>query len=160
MVSILRNYGSEKKYHNLVKGGNYRLDELQAAILRVKLPHLDTDNEKRRMLAHHYLSALDNLSSEIVLPQVADYGIPCWHLFVVRVKVREQFMQYLNDHKIQTAVHYPIPPHLQPAYTEWKDRVYPITETIHREIVSLPISPAHSLEDAVEVVKVIYDWAA
>jgi dTDP-4-amino-4,6-dideoxygalactose transaminase len=147
MVSILRNYGSEKKYHNQIKGMNNRLDELQAAILRVKLPHLDADNNKRRIIAEQYLADLRFLTPGLCLPYVADYGIPCWHLFVVRVKEREKFMGYLKENGVQTATHYPIPPHRQPAYAEWNDHSYPITETIHREIVSLPISSVHTHEE-------------
>lgn len=159
MLAILRNYGSEIKYHNQVKGMNNRLDELQAAILRVKLPHLDADNQKRRVVAETYLKKLPQTHCQLVPPYVADYGKPCWHLFVVRVQQREKFIDFLRDHGVGTAVHYPIPPHQQPAYSEWNDRSYPITEAIHREIVSLPISPAHTPEDAVKIAEVIHDWA-
>ena len=155
MISMLRNYGSKKKYHNLVKGVNNRLDELQAAILRVKLPHLDADNEKRRLVANQYLSDLRPLSSDLLLPYVADYGTPCWHLFVVRVNGRDRFIEYLKDHGVQAAIHYPVPPHKQPAYAEWNERSYPITEAIHREIVSLPISSVHTHHDAKAVCSVI-----
>lgn len=159
MVSILRNYGSEKKYHNQVKGVNNRLDELQAAILRVKLPYLDADNHKRRLVAETYLTELPNNNCQLIVPFIADYGKPCWHLFVVRVQERERFMEFLRKNGVATAIHYPVPPHQQPAYSEWKDRSYPLTEAIHREIVSLPISPAHTPEDAVKIAKVIHDWS-
>lgn len=148
-VGLLRNYGSKQKYHHSIKGVNHRLDELQAAILRVKLPHLDADNEKRMLMAQTYLSGIQNPA--VLLPYVADYGVPCWHLFVVRVKERDRFMSYLKERGVTTAIHYPVPPHQQPAYAEWNDRSYPITEAIHREVVSLPISPAHSFEEAVAV---------
>jgi len=139
MISMLRNYGSEKKYHNKIKGMNNRLDELQAAILRVKLPHLDKDNSARKVVANRYLSKIINTS--IKLPFQAEYGNSSWHLFVVRVKNRKRFMTYLEERGIQTAVHYPIPPHKQPAYAEWNNLSFPITEAIHRETVSLPMSP-------------------
>ena len=156
-ISRLRNYGSEIKYHNKIKGLNNRLDELQAAILRVKLPHLDHDNAARGVVAETYLNNISN--SIIHLPLVANYGTPCWHLFVIRVKEREKFMAYLNEKGIQTAIHYPIPPHQQPAYSEWNHRSYPITEAIHREIVSLPMSPAHNHEQANEVATAICEYS-
>lgn len=158
IVSILRNYGSEKKYYNQVKGVNNRLDELQAAILRVKLPHLDADNAKRRLVAESYLAELKPMSSELRIPFVSDKGLPCWHLFVVRVNHRERFMDYLKCHGIQTSIHYPVPPHKQPAYLEWNDRSYPITEAIHREIVSLPISSAHNDEHVKQVAFAISNY--
>jgi len=156
MVQIMRNYGSDKKYHNLVKGVNNRLDELQAAILRVKLPHLDRDNQARRAIAETYLRKVSHPS--IHLPFMATYGQSCWHLFVVRVKKRKQLMKHLNEFDIQAAVHYPIPPHKQPAYSEWHDRSYPITEAIHREILSLPISPVHSHEDINHIAQALNDF--
>lgn len=144
-IRILRNYGSHVKYENLVQGVNNRLDELQAAILRVKLRHLDADTEKRREIAQSYLDALSAINnSQLGLPYVADYGDPCWHLFVVRTKERERFMSHLQSNGVATAIHYPIPPHQQPAYSEWNQLSFPLTEAIHRECVSLPISAVHS----------------
>ncbi len=151
MISKLRNYGSEKKYQNQVKGMNNRLDELQAAILRVKLPYLDRDNLVRKAVADHYLSKISH--SAVTLPYVADYGQPCWHLFVVRVKEREPFVAYLKEKGIHTAIHYPVPPHKQEAYSEWNERSFPLTEKIHQEVVSLPLSSAHSVEEASCVTK-------
>ena len=139
MILMLRNYGSEKKYHNKIKGMNNRLDELQAAILRVKLPHLNKDNAARKAVADIYLRKIEN--SFVQLPFEAGYGNSSWHLFVVRVKDRKRFVDYLERRGIQTAIHYPIPPHKQPAYKEWQDQSFPITEAIHREVVSLPMSP-------------------
>jgi dTDP-4-amino-4,6-dideoxygalactose transaminase len=139
MISMFRNYGSEKKYHNKFKGLNNRLDELQAAILRVKLPFLNRDNAARKVVADTYLRSIVNPA--LTLPVVVDYGNPCWHLFVVRVKERDRFMKFLEDRGVTTAIHYPIPPHRQPAYSELNHRSYPITEVIHREVVSLPIGP-------------------
>lgn len=138
MISMLRNYGSEKKYHNRIKGMNNRLDELQAAILRVKLPDLDKVNTARKAIASIYLDKIANPS--IRLPYVAEYGNPNWHLFVVRVKNRKHFITYLKEQGIHTAIHYPLPPHKQPAYAEWNNLSFPITEAIHRETVSLPMS--------------------
>jgi dTDP-4-amino-4,6-dideoxygalactose transaminase len=155
MISMLRNYGSKEKYHNLVKGFNNRLDELQAAVLRVKLPNLDADNEKRRKVANQYLTGIRTRSGGMTLPYVSAKGVPCWHLFVVLVKERASFVDYLKNKGIHTSIHYPVPPHLQPAYSEWNMRFYPVTEKIHREVVSLPISPAHSIDDAVLVTEVI-----
>ncbi|MBN2162003.1 MAG: DegT/DnrJ/EryC1/StrS family aminotransferase [Pontiellaceae bacterium] len=153
MIGIMRNYGSEKKYHNQVKGMNNRLDELQAAILRVKLPHLDRDNAARKTVAETYLKAISH--PDIRLPYVAGYGQPCWHLFVVRVPNRAKWMEYLSDKGIQTAIHYPIPPHQQPAYAEWNHLSFPITEAIHRDILSLPISPAHTPQEAACIAEVL-----
>lgn len=144
MVSMLRNYGSHEKYHNLVKGMNNRLDELQAAILRVKLPFLDRDNSIRRELAKIYLITIDN--PLIRLPQSPVNGKSCWHLFVIRVKERARFMEYMKNCGVATAIHYPIPPHHQPAYSEWNDKSFPVTENIHHEVVSLPMSSAHTKE--------------
>lgn len=153
MVSILRNYGSREKYHNLVKGVNNRLDELQAAILRVKLPFIDQDNAARKAVADVYLSEINNPA--VTLPFVASYGQPCWHLFVVRVKERDRLISFLKNRGISTAIHYPVPPHKQPAYQGLVECTYPITEIIHQEIVSLPISPAHGLVIATLVSSVV-----
>lgn len=153
-VAMLRNYGSKAKYYNQLKGGNHRIDELQAAILRVKLPHLDRDNAARRAVAEIYLREIYN--PLVTLPHVADYGESCWHLFVVRVQERERFVAYLKEKGVGTVVHYPVPPHQQEAYREeLGDRAYPITEAIHNEVVSLPISPVLELSMAHEVARII-----
>lgn len=156
MIAMLRNYGSEKKYHNAFKGVNNRLDELQAAILRVKLPHLDGDNAARKKIAQVYLEKIRN--PEIVLPTVAGYGQPSWHLFVVRTQQREKFIKFLDERGVVTAIHYPIPPHLQPAYAEWAHLSYPVSESIHRQVVSLPMSSVHSLAEAEFVVGIINSY--
>lgn len=153
MISKLRNYGSERKYHNLVKGGNHRLDELQAAILRVKLPYLDRDNKTRGELAAIYLEGITH--SEVILPQILEGNESSWHLFVIRVQERERWMAYLEKHGIATAIHYPVPPHQQPAYHEMEHLELPRTETIHREVLSLPMSSVHRAEDVERVVTVI-----
>lgn len=139
-IRALRNYGSEQKYVHRYKGRNSRLDEIQAAILRVKLRHLDEDNARRAEIARFYLQEIKN--PLIRLPYVADYGTHVWHLFVVRVPNRDHFRQFLLDHGIETAVHYPTPPHKQKAYKEWNHLNFPITEAIHREVVSLPLYPS------------------
>ena len=156
LIRILRNYGSAQKYSNQVKGVNNRLDELQAAILRIKLPYLDSDNAKRSEIAQAYLEQIEN--SMVTLPYVADYGQPCWHLFVVRVKNRDRFMAYLEKQGIQTTIHYPVPPHKQAAYTEWNNCSYPITESIHLEVVSLPISPVLGKESVKSVCEVVNQY--
>lgn len=157
LARMLRNYGSRRKYHNDVKGTNCRLDELQAAILRVKLRRLDADNQQRSVLAAQYLSKTSNES--IRMPFVASYGQPCWHLFVVRVRDRESFQQHMQSRGIATAIHYPVPPHQQPAYREWADRSYPITEKLHREVVSLPMSPAHSSDEMGQVILALNEYS-
>ena len=157
VISALRNYGSHHKYHNKYKGMNSRLDEIQAAILRVKLKHLDDDNEKRRMIAKYYLDHLSNLDFE--LPFIAEYGIPAWHLFVIRHKQRDLLAKYLLEHQIQTVIHYPIPPHKQIAYPELAHLSLPITESIHREVLSLPISPVLMSNEITEVVTAIHNYS-
>lgn len=140
-LRVLRNYGSEVKYVNQVKGFNTRLDELQAAVLRVKLRHLDEWNERRRQVARAYLNELEGLN--LMLPFVAEESDPVWHLFVVRSRERERLQKELTRQGIGTLIHYPIPPHLQAAYAEYdmKEGSLPITEAIHREVLSLPMGP-------------------
>ena len=145
VVRTLANYGSKVKYQNLYKGLNSRLDEIQAAILRVKLPRLDADNQRRREIAHYYISNITN--QKIILPSASNHATVAtntghvWHLFVIRTTFRDKLQQYLHEHGIQTLIHYPIPPHKQYAYKEWYDQHLPITEQIHQEVLSLPISP-------------------
>jgi dTDP-4-amino-4,6-dideoxygalactose transaminase len=138
-LRALRNYGSHKKYCNLYKGVNSRLDEIQAALLRAKLEGLDRDNERRRAIARLYREHIKN--TRIVLPELLSADGHVWHLFVVRCSERDRLQQYLAEQDIQTLIHYPTPPHKQQAYKEWNDFSLPITEQIHREVLSLPISP-------------------
>ncbi|MEM0966796.1 MAG: DegT/DnrJ/EryC1/StrS family aminotransferase [Verrucomicrobiota bacterium] len=142
-VKALRNYGSHKRNYNKYKGLNSRLDELQAAILRVKLRHLGSDNERRETLACAYQSELGifNHLRSLILPYVADYGKHVWHLFVIRHPQRDQLAEALLAKGIQTAIHYPVPPHKQDAFPELRRFSLPITEVIHREVLSLPIGP-------------------
>lgn len=142
MIRILRNYGSEKKYHNLRQGVNSRLDELQAAVLRIKLKHLNEENEYRRKIAARYIKEIKH--KDIILPQMpADPKAHVWHLFVLRLKTRQQrddFETYMKKEGIGTLIHYPIPPHKQPAYKDWNGQSYPISEQIHETVISLPIN--------------------
>jgi dTDP-4-amino-4,6-dideoxygalactose transaminase len=153
IVRTLRNYGSKVKYVNDFKGVNSRLDEIQAAVLRVKLKGLDADNSKRRDVATRYRKEI--ISNDIILPDVYEEKSHVWHLFIIRSKKREQLQQYLTSHEIQTLIHYPIPPHKQNAYKEWNKYSLPITEQIHEQVLSLPISPVLSNEEIETVIKVV-----
>lgn len=150
-LKVLRNYGSRIKYFNEVKGFNTRLDEMQAAFLRVKLRKLNEWNTRRKQIAAHYQENLD--ASNLVLPFVPDWADPVWHLFVVRSKKRELLQSQLVDAEIGTVIHYPIPPHLQEAYAElgYGKGAYPIAEVIHEEILSLPIGPHLSMGAAKQI---------
>lgn len=152
-IKALGNYGSHKKYENLYKGINSRLDEMQAAMLRVKLRYLDVESTKRREIANYYLQNIKNDS--IVLPTVRDEDNHVWHLFVIRTNKRDELQKYLLDNGIQTLIHYPIPPHKQNAYYEWNNENYPISEQIHDEVLSLPISGVLGLQDAEKIIKII-----
>lgn len=152
LIKITRNYGSHIKYQNLVQGINSRLDELQASILRVKLKHLDADNLKRQSIAEVYQNNINN--PLITLPTILEGNTSCWHLFVVRVPERTRFQELLKEHNIDCAIHYPTPPHLQPAYREWNSKSYPITEAMHKEVISLPMSPALTHQEALQVCEV------
>lgn len=146
VIYALRNYGSEVKYRNKYKGMNSRLDEIQAAILRVKLKHLDADNDARRNIANYYLR---NIHSDLIqLPLVADYGEHVWHIFAIRTPQREQLGEKLLNRGVETNIHYPVPPYHQSAYAELNNPDFPITTNIHKEIISLPISPIISLRQA------------
>ena len=140
-LRILRNYGSERKYHNLLKGFNSRLDELQAAFLREKLRLLDGWNVQRRAIADQYRVALAGLG--LVVPQVPDWAEPVWHVFVVRSTRRDALAASLAERGIGTVIHYPVAPHRQPAYSELNLAAgsLPIAEIIHEEVLSLPLWP-------------------
>lgn len=140
-VRMLRNYGSQVKYHNEVKGFNSRLDELQAALLRVKLKHLDAWNATRNRIATTYLNGL--AASDLILPIISEGIEPAWHLFVVRSAQRDALQKKLEHAGIGTMVHYPFPPHLQPAYADegYQMGDLPIAEKMHREVLSLPMFP-------------------
>lgn len=155
-VKALANYGSDRKYHHIYKGTNSRLDEIQAAVLDVKLKYLDADNARRREIAALYCRGITN--PLVTLPRTYAEEAAVWHVFTVRTERRDEFQQYLADKGIQTIIHYPTPPHKQAAYAEWKDRSYPVTEKIHREIISLPMSPVMTQEEIDYVIDIVNGW--
>ncbi|MGF1761312.1 DegT/DnrJ/EryC1/StrS family aminotransferase [Photobacterium sagamiensis] len=156
VIRVIRNYGSEKKYVNKYIGVNSRLDEMQAAFLNVKLKHIDTDTSIRRSIANRYLNGISN--NKVKLPIVDSQSGHVWHLFVVRVKNREEFVKYLSDEGIQTLIHYPIPPHKQEAYKELANYNLPLTEEIHDEVVSLPLDPMMTDLEVNKVIKVVNSY--
>lgn len=164
VIRAIANYGSKVKYFNDYKGLNSRLDELQAAFLDIKLKYLDTENSKRKDIAKIYLENINN--SEIVLPNKnnksllfdSDFKTHVFHLFVVRTSNRNKLQTYLSANKIQTLIHYPIPPHKQIAYREWHHLNLPITEKIHNEVLSIPISQVMTSDEANYVVQVINNY--
>ncbi|MEG0760477.1 DegT/DnrJ/EryC1/StrS family aminotransferase [Chryseobacterium sp.] len=144
-IRSIANYGSSKKYINEYKGLNSRLDEIQAAVLDIKLKYIDAENERRREIANKYSKKITN--SKIILPEIPENGNEhVWHLYTIRCNNRELLQNYLQENGIQTLIHYPIPPHKQECYTEFSHLSLPVTEKIHTEILSLPISPV--LEDS------------
>ena len=156
VLKALRNYGSEKKYHNKYKGLNSRLDEIQAGLLSVKLKYLEKETAVRQKVAEMYLK---NISNPLIqLPIVIQPAGHVWHLFTVRVKKRDLFQKYLWDAGIETNIHYPIPPHKQPAYKEFSAEAYPISECIHEEIISLPISSVLTSEEIKKVIDVVNNY--
>jgi len=153
VVFSLRNYGSEKKYYNDSVGVNSRLDELQASFLSLKLPNLNADNDKRRAIAKRYVNEIKN--DKITLPFWNSSNNHVFHLFVVRTKNRDDLQQYLTAHKIQTVIHYPIPPHQQKAFSDWNTLSFPITEQIHAEVLSLPMSPVLTASEVDFIIKTV-----
>jgi dTDP-4-amino-4,6-dideoxygalactose transaminase len=162
VIRALANYGSSRKYVNDYRGLNSRLDEIQAAALRVKLPRLDQDNRHRRAVAEYYHRHIIN--PEIILPWpdkgagIIDDRSHVWHLFVVRHAERDRLQRYLADHDIQTLIHYPLPPHRQQAYREWAGLSFPLTEQIHREVLSLPVSQVMEEEEYAKVTEIINNF--
>lgn len=156
-IEALRNYGSHKKYENMYQGLNSRLDELQAAFLNVKLKYIQNDIEGRRKVANYYLEHIKN--SAIILPNNDCHAelveAHVWHLFVIRTSKREGLQKYLSEKGIQTLIHYPIPPHKQKAYAAFNELSFPITENIHEEVLSLPISAVMTEEEIKEIVKAL-----
>ena len=154
MLKALRNYGSHEKYKNLVPGVNSRLDEIQAAMLDVKLKYLDQETQHRRSIASLYLNGIKNPLIQLPLSNInaESYIRHVWHLFVIRSNQREALQQYLLNHGVQTLIHYPIPPHKQQAYKEWNNLNYPISEQIHREVLSLPMGPTLSVADVERII--------
>jgi dTDP-4-amino-4,6-dideoxygalactose transaminase len=156
VIFSLRNYGSETKYYNDYIGVNSRLDELQAAFLNVKLPNLDKENEQRRTIAKRYLSEIKN--EKIILPNWDFSSNHVFHLFVIRTKNRTELQDYLNKNGIQTVIHYPIPPHNQKALKEYNNLSFPITQKIHDEVLSLPISPVLTIVEVDYIVKILNEY--
>ncbi|MDX6528234.1 MAG: hypothetical protein QOH41_524 [Blastocatellia bacterium] len=159
-IQILRNYGSREKYHNEAKGFNSRLDELQAALLRVKLRKLDEWNERRKRIAARYLKALEGVT-DLTLPYVLAHSEPVWHLFAVRHAKRDHLQEYLAASGIGTLIHYPVPPHLQGAYAEmdFDGVALPITERLANEVLSLPMGPHLSDDEVTYVISKISSCA-
>ncbi len=148
-LRALRNYGSHEKYKNLFQGVNSRLDEIQAAMLSVKLCHLDTEISHRRKVAAAYLEGLDNPAITLPVPHDEAH---VWHVFVIRCEQREALQKHLADQGVQTLIHYPIPPHQQQAYKEWNAHSYPISEMIHQQVMSLPMGPTITDEQVAAVI--------
>jgi dTDP-4-amino-4,6-dideoxygalactose transaminase len=156
VIQSLRNYGSETKYQNEYVGVNSRLDELQAAFLNVKLPNLDIENNVRKAIAKRYLSEIKN--DKIILPFWDLSNNHVFHLFVIRTNKRDELQQYLLDNGIQTVIHYPVPPHKQKAFSDWNHMSFPITEKIHYEVLSLPISPVLTREEVGFIVSILNNY--
>lgn len=158
IICTISNYGSEVRYKNIYQGMNSRLDELQAAILDVKLNLLDEDNEKRRAIAKVYREQISN--PKIILPQAAlGESSHVWHIFAVRTSDRDGFQRYLAENGIGTVIHYPIPPHKQQAYKNLNYLSYIVSEKIHQEIISLPISPVQTSQETQYVVDTINKYS-
>lgn len=153
VVRAIANYGSQKKYVFKYCGRNSRLDEIQAAVLDVKLKYLDEDIVIRKEVAKYYIEHITN--PKIILPVIKDWDAHVFHIFTIRVKKRDELQQYLADNGVQTIIHYPIPPHKQECYKEWNNFSFPITEQIHNEELSLPMSPVITEEELEYVVAMI-----
>ncbi|WP_298615833.1 DegT/DnrJ/EryC1/StrS aminotransferase family protein [uncultured Odoribacter sp.] len=156
IVRAVANYGSTKKYVFEYCGRNSRLDELQAAILNVKLRHLDEDVAIRQQIAKRYITEITN--PKIILPFIRDWKAHAFHLFPVRCKERDKLQQYLTGNGIQTIIHYPIPPHKQKCYREWNNLSFPVTEQIHREELSLPISQVLTTTETNTIIELLNEF--
>ena len=152
-IEALRNYGSLKKYENIYQGLNSRLDEIQAAFLNVKLKYIQTDIMERRRVANYYLENIKN--SKVILPEVLIEDGHVWHLFVIRIKDRANFQKYMEANGVQTIIHYPIPPNKQKCYQDMNNMFFELTEEIHSEVVSLPISAVLSQSELHKIVNLI-----
>lgn len=158
VIRAVANYGSTKKYVFKYIGRNSRLDEIQAAVLDVKLRHLDKDNARRKEVAKMYIEGINNPA--IIVPKVNDYDAHAFHIFPILAEKRDELQKYLTENGVQTIIHYPIPPHKQECYKEWNDRSYPITERLANQELSLPISPVITDEEVNEVIRLINEWQA
>lgn len=155
-IRALANYGSKKKYVFDYTGRNSRLDEIQAAVLDVKLQHLDADNEHRKAVARKYYEGIKN--PEITIPETPDFSANAFHLFPVLCNKRDQLQAYLKEKGIGTVIHYPIPPHKQKCYSQWNNLNLPVTEKIHDTELSLPMGPAITDEQVAYVIDSINEW--
>ena len=163
-IRAIANYGSKAKYQNQYAGLNSRLDEIQAAVLRVKLERLEKDNQQRRLVSNYYLNHIYN--KQVILPVVVNQSSPrgqspshVWHLFVIRHPNRALLQQYLEAAGIQTLIHYPIPPHQQGAYKQWNHLSFPVTEAIHRQVLSLPLSPLTTVAEMKAVADAVNEFS-
>ena len=156
IIRAIANYGSKKKYVCNFKGLNSRLDEIQAAILDIKLKYLDLEITKRKAVANRYFKEINN--NKIFIPKLNDWNSHVFHLFPILTKERNKFQQYLHDNGIQTLIHYPIPPHKQKCYPEYEHLSFPITEQIHNQEISLPMSPTLKVEEISKIIEVINRW--
>lgn len=156
IVRSVANYGSTRKYVFKYIGRNSRLDEIQAAVLDVKLKYLDNDIAIRKQVAKYYIDHITN--PEIITPTVKDWDAHVFHIFTVRCKHRDELQKYLTENGVQTIIHYPIPPHKQECYKEWNNLFFPITEQIHNEELSLPMSPVMTEEEVRTVVELLNNW--
>lgn len=157
-IRAISNYGSFERYHNIYQGINSRLDEIQAAMLRVKLKYLDESNFARQQVALMYASEIKNPLIRLPIAaeaKLSDLSHHVFHLFVVRVKNREAFQTYLTRAGIESLIHYPIPPHMQEAYLEYHNQYLPLTEHIHQEVISLPIAPHMPIKDVEKIIEVV-----
>lgn len=156
LVRAVANYGSQKKYVFKYCGRNSRLDEIQAAVLGVKLKHLDEDVAIRKKIAKYYIEHITN--PNIITPIVKDWDAHVFHIFTIRTKRRDELQKYLADNGVQTIIHYPIPPHKQECYKEWNSLSFPITEQVHNEELSLPMSQVMTEEEMYLVVNIINEF--
>lgn len=156
VVRAVANYGSQKKYVFKYCGRNSRLDEIQAAVLGVKLKHLDEDVAIRKEFAKYYIEHITN--PDIITPIVKDWDAHVFHIFTIRTKKRDELQKYLDDNGVQTIIHYPIPPHKQACYQEWNSLSFPITEQIHNEELSLPMSPVITKKEVRKVTELLNAW--
>lgn len=156
-IRALANYGSNQKYVNIYQGLNSRLDEIQSAVLDVKLKYIDAENDRRKEIAARYIAEIK--TPNVTLPEnPSDSAEHVWHIFIIRTEDREKLQNYLTENGVQTLIHYPIPPHKQEAYKEWNDLSFPITEKIHSQVLSLPISPVMSDDEVLFVISTLNSY--
>ncbi|HGA2726005.1 DegT/DnrJ/EryC1/StrS family aminotransferase [Enterobacter hormaechei] len=155
-MRALRNYGSNRKYEHIYQGVNSRLDEIQAAMLNVKLKYIDKELEIRKEIADYYLRNINN--QHITLPECIQKESHVWHLFVVKTPLREKLQEHLSRNSIQSLIHYPIPPHKQEAYPCWNNKELPVTEKLHNEVLSLPMDTTLEMEEIEKVVEIVNEF--